>query len=126
MIFAGIERASVDERGFEALRSAREKLNDQRLPEFKATVREQFAMLMIDTEAALAAIPSMLPDDAAARQKAFNLISEVLRARGELSVRDRERVERIRGLFRAGGELPVSDSPALAADDPEWIAARAM
>ncbi len=34
------------------------------LPAFKALVREQFNMLLIDPEAALAAIPSMLPADA--------------------------------------------------------------
>ena len=42
------------------------------LSAFKATVREQFYMLLIDTEAALGAIPSMLPDDLDTRQKAFD------------------------------------------------------
>jgi len=45
-------------------------------------VREQFEMLMIDTEAALAAIPTMLPGDPAKRRKAFDMICEVLSARG--------------------------------------------
>ena len=36
------------------------------LSDFKAMVREQFYMLLIDTDAALKAIPAMLPDDAEA------------------------------------------------------------
>ena len=55
-----------------------------RLSDFKALVREQFNMLLIDQEAALAAIPSMLPADAETRRKAFDLIKQVLSARGEL------------------------------------------
>ena len=68
-------RAAVDERGFEAVRRIRETFSDVPLSVFKATVREQFYMLLIDPEAALAAIPSMLPDDPETRRKAFDLIS---------------------------------------------------
>ena len=42
------------------------------LAAFKALVREQFNILLIDTEAALAAIPAMLPPDAETRLKAFD------------------------------------------------------
>ncbi len=53
---------------------------DLSLAEFKALVREQFNMLLIDQEAALAAIPSMLPPDAETRAEAFDLIKQVLSA----------------------------------------------
>ena len=85
LIFAGMGRGAVDERGFEALQRIREKYTDLTLTKFKAIVREQFYMLLLDTEGALSAIPSMLPAEPENRQKAFDLVKEVLSARGELS-----------------------------------------
>ena len=56
---------AVDERGFEMVRRIRrERRAPLPLAEFKAMVREQFFMLLIDQDAALAAIPAMLPADA--------------------------------------------------------------
>jgi len=85
LLYAGMDRAAVDERGFEALRRIRRSQSDVPLSVFKATVREQFDMLSIDSESAVAAIPAMLPPDAATKQKAFDLICEVLGARGSHS-----------------------------------------
>jgi hypothetical protein len=76
------------------------------LSEFKALVREQFYILLIDTEAALAAIPSMLPPDGKTRRKTFDLIKEVMSARGELSAEDKERLLHVARLF----ELPEESS----------------
>ena len=80
-------RGAVDERGFEAVRRIRKSHGDMPLAEFKALVREQFNMLLIDTEAALAAIPAMLPSDVETRRKAFELIKTALSARGEIDRR---------------------------------------
>ncbi len=82
LIYAGMERAAVDERGFELARRIRKANGDLPIAEFKALVREQFAILLVDEKAALAAIPSMLPPDAEAREKAYGLITEVLVAHG--------------------------------------------
>ncbi len=117
LLFAGMERAAVDERGFEAVRRIRQTESDVPLSQFKATVREQFYMLQIDTEAALAAIPSMLPDDSDTRQKAFDLISQVLTARGESSAQDRERIQRVGRLFQVDGQLRAPRNLLIAADD---------
>ena len=62
-------------------------------------MREQFHMLLVDEEAALTAIPSMLPADADTRVKAIELIKQVLSARSELSAEDQERMQRIVQLF---------------------------
>src|SRR5262249_58108399 len=61
LLYVGLARGGVDERGFEALRRIRRAHGDMTLATFKALAREQFYMLLMDTEAALAAIPSMLP-----------------------------------------------------------------
>jgi hypothetical protein len=108
-------RAAVDERGFEALRRVRHAHSDVSLSDFKAMVREQFYMLLIDTDAALKAIPAMLPNDAEARQKAFDLIMQILGATGSYSDGDRERMARIADLFGADRQLSAAPNPALAA-----------
>ena len=68
---AGMPRAAIDERGFEALRRVRDAHTDLSLSAFKALVREQYNMLLVDEAAALAAIPSMLPPDADTRAASF-------------------------------------------------------
>ena len=77
----------VDERSLEALRRLRQADESARitLAEFKMLVREQFFMLLLDREAALAAIPKLLPDNMDERRKAFAAIQEVLSASAEIS-----------------------------------------
>jgi pimeloyl-ACP methyl ester carboxylesterase len=99
LLYAGMARAAVDERGFEMVRRIRRANGDMPLSAFKALVREQFYMLLIDSEAALAAIPSMLPADPEVRTEAFELIKEVLSARGALSDADKQRLEQVAKLF---------------------------
>ena len=65
LLYVGSARGMVDERSIEALRQVRRDHTGTRLtlPEFKMLVREQFFMLLLDPEAALAAIPKLLPED---------------------------------------------------------------
>jgi hypothetical protein len=69
------------------------------LAEFKAAVREQFNMLLIDEAAALTAIPAMLPDNREARSEALGLIKQILGARGDLSLEDKKRLDHLANLF---------------------------
>ena len=103
MLYAGMARAGVDERGFEAVRRIRRTHGDIPLSVFKALVREQFNMLLIDEDAALAAIPSMLPPDAATRREAFDLIRQALSASGEFSAEDKKRMDAVARLFGIEG-----------------------
>ena len=102
LLYAGMSRHSIDERGFEALRRVREAHTDMSLSAFKAMVREQYNMLLIDQDAALAAIPSMLPPDAETRTRIFDLLREVLSARGALSSEDTARLAELGRLFGVG------------------------
>src|SRR5262245_61956727 len=104
LIYAGMNRASIDERGFELARRIREAHGDMPLAELKALVREQFNILLIDRKAALDAIPSMLPPDLESREKAYALIKQLLLARGGLSAEDNERMKEIAGLFGLDGD----------------------
>jgi hypothetical protein len=99
LLYVGITRAAVDERGFEAIRRIRRTHSEIPLSAFKALVREQFHMLLVDTDAALAAIPSMLPDDTEVRGKAIDLIKQVISARGDLATEEKERMQRVERLF---------------------------
>jgi hypothetical protein len=62
-------------------------------------VREQFFMLVIDQEAALAAIPGLLPKEPEARRKAFGTLREVLSAAGEIRGEVADRLRQVAGLF---------------------------
>jgi pimeloyl-ACP methyl ester carboxylesterase len=111
LLYAGMTRAAIDERGFELTRRIRQAHGDIPLSDFKALVREQFNMLLIDQEGALRAIPAMLPSDAEERRKAFDLIKQVLGARGEMSLEDEKRMSEVARLFdvddkRSGDQIP--------------------
>ena len=108
LLYVGSARGMVDERSLEALRNVRRSDSGARLTlaEFKMLVREQFFMLLLDQEAALAAIPKLLPDDAKARQAAFAAIREVLSASAAISGEVAKRLKRVAELFGVdAGEL---------------------
>lgn len=103
-LYIGItSRQAIDERGFELVRQIRRQTQGLTLAEFKAVVREQFNMLLIDQAAALGALPSMLPSSREERKSALALIERILRAKGDLSPQDSLRFEEIRELFNAHG-----------------------
>jgi hypothetical protein len=93
---------SFDERGFELVRRIRlvsDGMPRLTLAEFKALVREQYFMLLVDENAALAAIPSLLPVSAEERHRALVLLGEILSVRGELGSEATKRLSRIVELF---------------------------
>jgi hypothetical protein len=117
LLFVGMGRNAIDERGFESVRRIRatqQFLPGLTLSAFKALVREQSFMLIIDQKAALAAIPSMLPPEWEVRRKAFALIKELLGVRGKFSETDQGRLDLIAKLFEVESGLdPVRDVSAL-------------
>jgi hypothetical protein len=99
VLYVGLPRGSVDERGFETVRRIRRAQSNISLSEFKQRVREQFYILLIDSEAALAALPSMLPADVESRSEAFDLVKQIMSACGPLSPADNERLQRVARAF---------------------------
>ena len=118
LIYLGMARNSVDERGFEMIRRIRATADDDArlsLDAFKALVREQYFMLLIDTEAALEAIPALLPPDREKREKALALVKQVCSARGEIVGEELHRLERIARLFGLEpARAPAAKAPAAA------------
>jgi len=97
LIYVGMPRGAVDERGFEAIRRIRATdhgSGTMSLAAFKAMVRDQFFMLLVDEKAAIASLPALLPEDMEVRRKAFGLLREVLSVReaitGEVADRLRQ------------------------------------
>lgn len=111
LLYAGMGRGAVDERGFELARRIRQAHGEMPLSEFKTLVREQFNMLLIDQDAALGAIPAMLPSDAETRQKALKLIRQILSARGEMSTEDHKRLAEVVRLFEEVKEPSAKQIP---------------
>jgi pimeloyl-ACP methyl ester carboxylesterase len=107
LIYVGLGRGSVDERGFEAVRRLRGRYGDIPLSEFKTLIRDQYFMLLIDKDASLSAIPSMLPPDTETRKQAFDLVKEVMTAIGELSPEDEKRLSDMGLLFGIGDGATV-------------------
>ena len=101
-LYVGMSLGSFDERGFELVRRIRlvsDGMPRLTLAEFKALVREQYFMLLVDENAALAAIPSLLPVSAEERHRALVLLGEILSVRGELGSEATKRLSRIVELF---------------------------
>jgi pimeloyl-ACP methyl ester carboxylesterase len=102
LLYIGLARGSVDERSFEVIRRIRanhKDLNPLPLADFKAMVRQQYFMLLIDMAAAVAAIPAMLPADAALRTQALKMITEVVESTGELAPEGKARLQQVKDLF---------------------------
>src|SRR5262245_27877799 len=109
LLYAGSARGMVDERSLEALRRLRQHDESARLTlaEFKMLVREQFFMLLLDREAALAAIPKLLPESMEARRKVFAAVQEVLSASAQISGEVAKRLKDVAALFGLDGSSNV-------------------
>jgi hypothetical protein len=116
LLYVGSVRGMVDERSLEALRRLRQADESARitLAEFKMLVREQFFMLLLDRDAALATIPKLLPANMDERRKVFATIQEVLSASAEISGEAAKRLKEVAGLFGLKGNTVPLDPKARA------------
>ena len=116
LIYAGSPRGKVDERGVQTLRHVRLAEDSHRLTlaQFKAMAREQFFLMLLAPEAALAAIPRLLPPGTEERQKALAAIRQVLSATGDITGEVAERLKRITALFETSATaLPPPSAVSL-------------
>jgi pimeloyl-ACP methyl ester carboxylesterase len=112
LVYVGTARGGPDERGFEAVRRIRQQSVDPdrpSLPAFKALIREQSFMLRLDEEAALAAIPALLPQGMEERRQAVAMLEQVLAARGPLDEEPARRLARVKALFGLADGAPEPD-----------------
>ena len=101
LVYIRMVGQGVDERNFRALRRFRARYDKITLKEYKDLVRKQFFALLLDQNAAMAAIPSMLPDDRDKRAEVLDVIRELVPAAGKITDEQARRLEEVERLFDA-------------------------
>ena len=101
LVYIRMVGQGVDERNFRALRRFRARYDKITLKEYKDLVRKQFFALLLDQNAAMAAIPSMLPDDRDKRAEVLDVIRELVPAAGKITDEQARRLEEVERLFGA-------------------------
>ena len=101
LLHIGMAGPGVDERAFNELLQIRAENDGMALDEFKRVVREQYFGLLLDRDAALAAIPKMLPADAAIRAKLLEAIQRTTNAAGKVEGERAKRLAEIEKIFGA-------------------------
>ena len=105
LVYIGMGGEGADERAFNELRQIRAENQGLTLQEFKQILREQYFSLMLDREGALAAIPKMLPHDAASRKHILDLLRRTVHAAGQPTGKKMERLAEIEKLFASAGSV---------------------
>jgi pimeloyl-ACP methyl ester carboxylesterase len=102
LIYVRLPEATADERGFAALKQISAELPAAKrvgFARFKEIVKEQYLILLLDAERAIAALPKLLPGNRRQCEEALALVRRVLDARGALPEEGRRRFERIEAMF---------------------------
>jgi hypothetical protein len=102
LIYVRLPEGKVDERGFAALKQISGELPAAKrvgLTRFKEIVKEQYLILLLDAERAIASLPKLLPGNRRQCEEAVALVRRVLAARGALPEEGRRRLERIEAMF---------------------------
>ena len=89
----------IEERTFNSLRKLLLAHPEISPAEFKAAVREQWAILAVDERAAVKALPQLLPADAAARRDFSSFIQTTVAATGKLNVDGQRRLGEVLRLL---------------------------
>lgn len=109
LVYIALGQRSIDARSFEVLRRILKAHPEITLASYKAIVRQQWAMLTIDQEAALKALPRLLPADADARRHLLEEIETIRTAAGELDGEAKHRLDEVQALFDIGAPAPARD-----------------
>jgi len=107
LLYIRLPGGMADERGLAALRAISSELPAAKrlgLARFKELVRNQYLILRLDEERAVAAIPKLLPDDRRSSEAALALIRRILESGRILPEEGSRRLKRIEALF---GGIPA-------------------
>ncbi len=117
LVYVRLPGGSVDERGFSmlmAIRSSRPPDERRSFAELKQILKEQFLLVILDEERAVATLPALLPRSGEKRRAALELLHRMLSARGALSGEEQARLQRIEAVFEPKPERVASGQPASA------------
>jgi pimeloyl-ACP methyl ester carboxylesterase len=102
LIYVRLPEGKVDERGFAALKQISAELPAAKrvgVARFKEIVKDQYLIMLMDAERAIAALPKLLPANRRQCEEALALVRRVLAARGALPEEGRRRLGRIEAMF---------------------------
>ena len=91
----------IEKSTFDALRKLLLAHPEVSPAEFKAAVRQQWAILAVDERAAMEALPQLLPADATARRAFSHLIETTVAATGKLKPEGQRRLSQVLYLLTA-------------------------
>ena len=114
LIYLVIGEGAADERTFAVIRQLRtEYAADMTLAEFKALVRDQYFMLLIDEGRTLATLPELARRDGVDAAQMVAALRRVATATGELPAEVADRLRRIEALLDADLASRVGDTTRL-------------
>lgn len=112
---------TMDECVAKSLNDARGRLTQLSLDAFKALVREQFYILLLERDAAVEAIADLVSEPAK-RQELAATVASIAAADGTYTLAEQQRVERLAAILSTA--VPKDPALALAADNVRQIAAK--
>jgi hypothetical protein len=101
LVYIGKAQHRVEKSTFDALRKLLLAHPEVSPAEFKAALREQWAILAVDERAAIEALPRLLPADAAARRALADQLQAIVGATGKLNAGGKRRLMEIMHLLAA-------------------------
>jgi len=102
LVYIGEAQRRIDESTFDALRKLLLAHPEVSPAEFKAAVREQWAILAVDERAAIEALPQLLPADATARRAFADFVQATVAATGKLNADGHRRLSKVLDLLAGG------------------------
>ena len=101
LVYIGKAQHRIEKSTFEALRKLLLQYPEVSPAEFKAAVRDQWAILAVDERAAIKALPQLLPADATAR-RSFSDLVQTMAATAKLKAGGQRRLTEVLHLVAAG------------------------
>jgi hypothetical protein len=112
LIYVRLPEGSADERGFatlQAIRAGQPAGKRRTMGQLKQMVKEQFLLVMLDADRAIAAIPKLLPKSIDERRDALDALHRMISARGALSGEGKRRLGRVEALFDVTSDKPAKE-----------------
>ena len=101
LVYIGKAQHRIEKSTFDALRKLLLAHPEVSPAEFKAAVREQWAILAVDERAAIEALPQLLPADATARRAFSDFVQATVAATGKLNADGQRRLSEVLHLLAA-------------------------
>jgi len=118
LVYIGKAQHRIYKSTFDSLRKLLLAYPEVSPAQFKAVVREQWAMLAVDERAAIEALPQLLPKDAAAHRSLSDLLQRTVAATGKLNADGRRRLSEVlrlaadvspRSATQGNGEIAAAE-----------------